>query len=403
MENPMIEPLLTDLAIRGFRSLSAASIELDNPTILVGENGSGKSNLVDVLAFLADAMELPLQAVFDHRGGIGVVRHRSVDEVEPPDIAVRAGFGQIREGVEGGHYAFSVQPMPRHGFRVTREQCLVRSQAGHYWFDRRGNEFASNVNGFSPALEPSALGLPLIGGQTHFAPLLRFLSAIRAHSIEPTRLRGTQDPDAGLRLRRDGSNSASVLREIERRSPADMERICQILGSIVPGASRVAVKDLGSKLALELVQEWGDGQTARFEAAGMSDGTLLAIGLLSAVYQRPAPTILLVEEPEATIHAGAVGAVLDLLRHASRTMQVVVTTHSPELLDGEWIEGRHLRIVTWREGATRVSEVSEATRTALRERLMGAGELLRANALQGDQDSGEADSSDFFDDLGDAG
>ena len=83
-----------------------------------------------------------------------------------------------------------------------------------------------------------------------------------------------------------------------------------------------------------------------------------------------------------TIHPGALGAVLDLLRHASRNMQVVITTHSPELLDAKWIGERHLRVVVWRDGASRALRPSEASRQALREHLMGAGELLRANALE---------------------
>jgi hypothetical protein len=62
-------------------------------------------------------------------------------------------------------------------------------------------------------------------------------------------------------------------------------------------------------------------------------------------------------------------------------MQVVITTHSPDLLDAEWIADRHLRIVEWIEGAPRVAPVSEATRQALQAHLMSAGELLRANAL----------------------
>jgi len=63
-------------------------------------------------------------------------------------------------------------------------------------------------------------------------------------------------------------------------------------------------------------------------------------------------------------------------------MQVVITTHSPELLDAKWITDRHLRIVEWTEGATRVAPVSNSTRKALQEHLMGAGELLRSNALE---------------------
>ena len=58
---------------------------------------------------------------------------------------------------------------------------------------------------------------------------------------------------------------------------------------------------------------------------------------------------------------------------------MVVTTHSPELLDAKWIQDENLRIVSWHEGATRVTPVSDATRQALREHLMGAG---RASAIE---------------------
>lgn len=81
----------------------------------------------------------------------------------------------------------------------------------------------------------------------------------------------------------------------------------------------------------------------------MSDGTLRATRLLLAVYQKPTPSLVVLEEPEATIHPGALGAVLDLLRHASRKRQLIVTTHSPEVLDAEWLEDRHLRIVGWQD------------------------------------------------------
>ena len=119
----------------------------------------------------------------------------------------------------------------------------------------------------------------------------------------------------------------------------------------------------------------------KFEAYNMSDGTLRALGLLAAVFQRPAPSVLVIEEPEATMHPGALGTILDLLRHANRFMQVVVTTHSPDILDAKWIEDRHLRIVGWETGATSVFPVSDASRGVLRDRLMGAGELMRSNAL----------------------
>ena len=114
----------------------------------------------------------------------------------------------------------------------------------------------------------------------------------------------------------------------------------------------------------------------------MSDGTLRALGLILATFQAPRPSVIVIEEPEATIHPGALGAILDLLHSASKMAQVVVTTHSPEVLDAEWIEDRHLRVVEWRNGATRVERVSKACRESIQEHLMGAGELLRSDALE---------------------
>ena len=122
----------------------------------------------------------------------------------------------------------------------------------------------------------------------------------------------------------------------------------------------------------------------KFEAFSMSDGTLRVLGLITAVFQRPSPSLLVIEEPEASIHPGALGSILDVLRLASHSMQVVVTTHSPDILDAKWIDDRHLRILSWERGFTRISRVSQAVREALRENLMGAGELLRSNILTPD-------------------
>jgi len=83
--------------------------------------------------------------------------------------------------------------------------------------------------------------------------------------------------------------------------------------------------------------------------------------------------VLVIEEPEATIHPGALGAILDLLRHASRHMQLIVTTHSPDVLDADWLRDEDLRIVTWEEGATRILPLAGGTQEALREHLMSAG------------------------------
>lgn len=378
-----MKPIIESLIVKRFRSIPADRVEFDNPTLMVGRNGSGKSNLVDAFAFLAEAMISPLQAVFDKRGGISVVRNKTSMKSYPPNLGLGVVFGTVNGKINGGRYAFEIRALPNYGFEVLREQCLVLTSDGsRHWFERRKTEFRTSVSGLGPSPEPASLVLPVVGGDIRFAPVLRAIAGIRTYAIEPRRLREMQDPDSGVSLRSDGSNAASVLQEIERSSDKrDVERVCEILETIVPNTIRVHTIKHGNKLSIEFIQEWSEKNRLKFESFSMSDGTLRALGLLMAVYQRPVPSLLIIEEPEATIHPGALGAVLDLLRHASKKMQVIVTTHSPEVLDAEWITDSHLRIVNWREGATRITPISDASRKALQEHLMGAGELLRSNAL----------------------
>lgn len=378
-----MEATIKQLVLKRFRSIPSERITFDNPTIFVGRNGSGKSNLVSVFSFLADAMASPLQAVFDKAGGISAVRNRTSGQSYPPNLGLRVDFGRMNGKTASGFYAFEVRALPNYGFSVVREQCSVALERGaSSWFDRMGTRFRSNVGGMKPSLDPASLSLPLVAGEVKFAPVLRTLAAMRVYSIEPGKLREMQEPDSGTSLKSDGGNVTSVLKEIERQSGGDFHRISQILATIVPNTKRVQVKKHGKNLSLEFTQEWGEKKRLKFEGFSMSDGTLRAIGLLAAVFQRPVPSLIAIEEPEATIHPGALESVLDLLRHASKHMQVVITTHSPELLDAKWITDHHLRIVEWREGATRVAPVSNSTRKALQEHLMGPGELLRSNALE---------------------
>jgi predicted ATPase len=202
---------------------------------------------------------------------------------------------------------------------------------------------------------------------------------MRVYSIQPAKLREMQDPDSGVALKPDGSNAASVLQELLRGEGAGATRaeINRILESIVPATNAVSPKKHGNKLSMSFSQEWGEKKKLTFDAFNMSDGTLRSLGLIMAVFQKPSPSLLVIEEPEATIHPGALGAVLDLIRKAAKTMQVVVTTHSPELLDAKWITDANLRIVFWQAGASHLLPPSEATRQAMSQHLMGAGGRCR--------------------------
>lgn len=384
----MADSILHRLALQRFRSLPAVEVAFDNPTFLVGQNGSGKSNFVDAFAFLAEAMSSPLQAVIEHRGGFAAVGNRSSARGRPSNLGLAVVLDHPDDETSWARYGFELRNLKGYGFEVVREKCDVqRLDGSRDWFERsiplKGDPvgWESSVSTLEPVMEPNALALPLVGGDKRFQVVLRFLSGMRMCRIEPAALRAMQDPDGGMGMRSDGSNAASVVREIQRASPNDWERIRELLETIVPGTVGVRPKKHGNKLTLEFSQDWERSDLVKFEAFNMSDGTLRVLGLLAAIFQRSTPTLLVVEEPEATMHPGALGAILDALRHASRFMQVVVTTHRPDVLDVGWIEDRHLRIVSWEKGGTRISPVSDAVRATLGEHLMGAGELLRSNAL----------------------
>jgi predicted ATPase len=388
----IVDHVVRSLVLRGFRSFSSEVVEFDNPTFLVGRNGSGKTNLVDALGFIGQAMTHPLSDVISWRGGGRVVCHGSGRLSHPladHSFGLALSLGALSDEISAAHYAFEItfDGPDRSVYHLTREQCLIYDQEGRpsRWYERRHHQsFRSNIPGFEPRPTEEALALPLAGGDERFAPVFQALAGIRAYSIEPGRLRLSQFPDSGKILQSDGANTASVLREINDNSPDDMNRICEILEAVVPAISGVDVKERGRRLELEFTQRWDDAsRPLHLEASSMSNGTLRTLGLLTAIYQRPSPSLIAIEEPEATIHPGALGVILDVLRHASDRTQLVVTTQRPDVLDADWLEDRHIRLVNWQDGETQVMRLSSGARDALREHLMTAGELLRSNALDG--------------------
>src|SRR5437867_4427488 len=180
-----VDPVIRRLILKRFRSLPSEEVTFDNPTFVSGRNGSGKSNFADAFAFLAEAMVSPLQAVFDKRGGIAAVRNRTSVKGYPPNLGLGVIFGRLnKRKVRNARYAFEVKAKKNYGYQVVREQCVVRSAEETVWFDRGPESFKSNVRGLKPSLEPVSLGLPVVGGDSRFAPVLQTLAGIRVYSIQ---------------------------------------------------------------------------------------------------------------------------------------------------------------------------------------------------------------------------
>jgi predicted ATPase len=210
------------------------------------------------------------------------------------------------------------------------------------------------------------------------------------YNLNPDQIRDLQPPDVGELLSRDGSNIASVLGQLTSSAPQTKRRIEEYLAKVVSGVQQVDAKSIGSKETLEFRQQMaGSKDPWGFPAANMSDGTLRAVGILVALFQssngqRPKVPLVGIEEPEIALHPAAAGVLLDALIDASRNTQILVTSHSPDLLDDDRISSESILAVLAEKGITRVGPLDEVGRSALRDRLYTPGELLRLNQLSPD-------------------
>jgi predicted ATPase len=122
---------------------------------------------------------------------------------------------------------------------------------------------------------------------------------------------------------------------------------------------------------------------ADLPAEAMSDGTLHALGVLLALASGPVdPTSpIAVEEPEAMLHPSASAALLEAIQDAADRRQVLVATHSADLLDHPSIREDQLRAVRMSDGQTHIGRLDAGGQTGLREKLFTPGELLRIDRL----------------------
>lgn len=383
--------LLTRVALKNYKSLAACDVELGPLTFLVGPNGAGKSNFLDALRFVADSLRTSLEHALRERGGINEVRRRSGGH--PNHFGLRLWFS-LPSG-EVGHYAFRVGARPQGGFEIQDEECRVHAAEAlgevQYFRIKSGNVVESTQPG--PVAVLDRLYLVSASGLTAFRPVYEAFSRMGFYSLNPDRLRDLQSPDAGELLARDGSNITSVLAQLRKNSPDRKLRIEEYLSKVVPGVHGVDVKVAGPKETLEFRQQVaGLKHPWRFPVASMSDGTVRALGILVALFQSgngagPRVPLVGIEEPEIALHPAAAGLLLDCIREASQTTQVIVTSHSPDLLDDEKLDAGSILAVNAAGGSTHIAPVDETGSTALLKRLYTPGELLRLNQLHPDPDS----------------
>lgn len=376
-------PVVRRVRLHNFKSIKSCDVVLGSLVILVGANGSGKSNFLDALRFTSDALSTTLDLALRDRGGINEVRRRSGGH--PNHFTIRLDL-QLPSGAVC-HYGYKVGAVSGGGFRVTDEECtVIAAEMGGVdaSFRLRNGELTTTEERL-PAVAEDRLFLVSASNVAVFRPVFDVLTKMGFYNLSPAAIRQPQVPDAGTLLRRDGSNLASVLGHLAAANRPALERVVEYLKKVAPGVEGVSKLSIGTLETIEFRQRVaGRNDPWAFGAASMSDGTLRGLGVLTALLQsngRP-PTLVGLEEPEVALHPAALSILIDAIRDAAQHTQVLVTSHSPELLDRPDLTNDSILAVATDNGVTAIGPISAAGREVLRDGLFTAGELLRMDQLQ---------------------
>ncbi len=375
--------MLTRIEIENYRSLRHVELEMKGLTVLIGPNGSGKSNMLDVFALMAEAAIGKLAKGVARRGGIGALLFRGGNEVHlkftfDPDKELDSAKAPVRYEValydieyeRGIEFENAFMDVASSGSPALN--LLTRS----FTDGMRKAKFLGFGLDFNMAFEPreteekrlelqDELAIFQVKDQTRYPILYQLLRHIEGWILyQPIRVdsdapvRRPQVVRSGFRLSPDGNNLTSVLHAIHQGHPAVREEIDEIL--------RNAYEDFRS---LSFTPEGGDGKILLrwweypfepeygFPINLLSDGTLRFLSLLAILKNPDPPPLICIEEPEIGLHPDWIKIVAELLESAATRTQIIVATHSPELVSH--VQPEHVVVVEKENGQSAFARLKE--------------------------------------------
>lgn len=380
---------ITRVILQNYKSIASCDVQLQPLTFLVGRNGAGKSNFLDALHFVADALNSSLDHAVRTRGGISDVCKRSEKSLtEDYHFSIRLEFA-LPDGVTG-HYAFQIGTRPSGGYEVQIEECKLQNEnllnPEVYFRVDKGTvtDISAEV---APVAATDRLYLVNASGLSEFRSVYDAFSHMGFYNLNPDKIRDLQAPNSGDMLTQDGSNLTSVFSQLSSSVKIDIEEYMSI---VVPSVQGVNIRKFGPKESLEFKQTVACNENPLpFLANNMSDGTLRMLGILVALFQENADIskrmrLIGIEEPELALHPAAAGVLLDGLWDAAVNTQVIVTSHSPDLLDNKDLDVDSILAVEAHDGNTLIAPVDKVGKSIMGDNLCTAGELLRLDQFQPD-------------------
>ena len=357
-----------------FRSLGKdVTVEFGPLTVLVGQNSAGKSNVIDALVFLADCMQIGLEGAVTKRQGIAAIRHGSGGR--PFDISLQVEVD--RDGVLG-HYEVVLTGDRVEEYRVKRE--CARVNGTQFVVD---NGVWAGPADLRPQTQPTALALPALAGDARFAALAQALRSMASYSIFPDVLRTPQKYDPRRPMDRLGQNWASILKDQPEESWKP--DLVAVLNKLTGDVADVKFDQVAGFLVLQFKhgRDVSGKRKQWFEAAQESDGTLRVAwddhGLVAASATRADCH----RRARASVHPGALRLLCDYIKEGATGGQVVLTTHSPDLL--ALLSADEVRVVERSGDETQVAPLDDAQREVVTQGLFSLGDVMRAEGLRARQ------------------
>jgi predicted ATPase len=347
---------LTKLHLRNWRNFRSVDVSLASRVFVVGPNASGKSNLLDAIRFLRDVAEASTgfqRAVTDERGGVTKVR--SLHARSDPDVSIG-----VEVDLDGVSWWYELR-----FHQDSQRRPRIRAE-----IVKRGDQVLLERPGGADREDPGLLTqthLEQVGSNKAFRDLAEALAEIRYQHIVPQLVR---EPERSTRKR--DPFGADFLEQLAQWKK-DNKKVYTARMRRIRDALKVALPQL-EELELEPDHRGIPHLRGRFAhwrpQAGwqsedqFSDGSLRLLGFLWAVLDGSAP--LLLEEPELSLHPALVRLLPAVIARASAESerQILITTHSPELLSDPGIAPEEVLLLEPTREGTNVRRASERKEVA---------------------------------------
>jgi predicted ATPase len=330
------------ITVRGFKSIAAIEkLRLNPINILIGANGSGKSNFIDIFALL-NAMERDnLHQYVQQAGGAEKILHFGSKTTKT--LQIYLSFFE-----PGNDYHLRLSPTPGDDLYVTSQGV---STVNRY-------PTLEALRGAAP-IEAKALDKPF--GAEEVRSRLSGWRIYHFHDTGATSpMRKTAKLDDNRFFRTDGSNLPAFLYLLQQQYPDSYRLIRHTIQSVAPFFDDFSLAP--RNLAPDTMKlEWKHKNSEQyFDASDLSDGTLRFIALATLFLQPVSflPSTILVDEPELGLHPFAIEKLASMIRYASKAAQIIVSTQSSLLID--YFDPEDILVANRVDGATQIERLDSA-------------------------------------------